>query len=190
MTGYIEADVKNLLLQNGKIKTYEHVKAVADRNIVIAEMFGLDQTICRIGGLLHDISVIIRPADMLDYFETSNLFIDESERRYPFILHQRVSKLLAQSLFQITDPDILSSVECHSTLKGNPSNYDMALFIADKLSWDQDGKPPFYDDVYNQLSVSLECACLTYINYVIDHKMILYPHSWFQEAKTYLLSKI
>ena len=71
-------------------------------------------------------------------------------------------------------------------LKANPSQYDMALFIADKLSWDQEGTPPFYDIVIKNLSVSLEKACLSYINYIIDNSMILHPHSWIIESKEYL----
>lgn len=62
----------------------------------------------------------------------------------------------------------------------------MALFIADKLSWDQDGKPLFYDIVNNSSSHSLEKACLSYINYIIDNNMILHPHSWIIESKEYL----
>ena len=87
ITENIEADIENLFLLNGKIKIFEHVKAVAETNIKLAEMFDLDQTKCRLGGLLHDIGGVVNPEDMLDYFERNGLFIDESEKRYPFILH-------------------------------------------------------------------------------------------------------
>ncbi|MDR1630038.1 MAG: HD domain-containing protein [Oscillospiraceae bacterium] len=185
ITGNMEIDVKNLLELNGKGDTYKHVKAVADTNVQIAKMYGLDETNCKVSGFLHDISVVIQPKDMLNYFVNGMLFIDESEKRYPFLLHQRVSKLLSESLFKIFDPNILSSIECHTTLKDNPSESDMALFIADKLSWDQDGKPPFYDIVKKELSVSLEKASYAYINYIIDNNIILYPHQWLLQAKQY-----
>ena len=185
MTGNIEIDVKNLLELNGKEDTYRHVLTVADTNVQIAEMYGLDKTKCRVSGLLHDISVIIQPKDMLDYFINCTFSIDESEKRHPFLLHQRVAKMLSESLFKISDPDILSSIECHTTLKDNPLEYDMALFIADKLSWDQDGKPPFYDMVKKELSVSLERASYAYINHIIDNNMVLHPHQWLLQAKKY-----
>ncbi|MGG7078628.1 bis(5'-nucleosyl)-tetraphosphatase (symmetrical) YqeK [Clostridium sardiniense] len=186
ITGNIVVDVTNFLSENNKQKTLEHVINVANTNSEIAEKYGLDKSICVISGYLHDISAVIDPNDMLTYMMENNLFIDESERKYPFILHQRISKLLAKNFFNIEDETILSAIECHTTLKPNPSQYDMALFIADKLSWDQEGTPPFYDVVIKNLSLSLEKACLSYINYIIDNGMILHPHSWIIESKKYL----
>jgi predicted HD superfamily hydrolase involved in NAD metabolism len=186
ITGNIEVDVNNFLLQNNKQKTLEHVMAVANINSEIAEKYGLDKNICIISGYLHDISTVIHPNDMLNYMVENNLFVDEAERKYPFILHQRISRLLSKTFFNIDDETILSAIECHTTLKSNPSQYDMALFIADKLSWDQEGTPPFYDIVSKNLSFSLEKACLSYINYIIDNNIILYPHSWIIESKEYL----
>ena len=186
ITSDIVVDVNNFLLENNKKKTLKHVMDVASTNSKIAEKYGLDKNICIISGYLHDISAVIQPNDMLTYMVENNLFVDESERKYPFILHQRISRLLAKTFFNIDDETILSAIECHTTLKSNPSQYDMALFIADKLSWDQKGIPPFYDVVIKSLSLSLEKACLSYINYIIDNGMILHPHSWLIESKEYL----
>lgn len=186
VTGKTEMDVTNFLIKNNRMETLNHVLAVAKTNNEIAEKFGLDKNICTISGYLHDISAVIQPNDMLIYMNENNLYIDEAERKYPYILHQRISKLLAKKIFNIVDERILSAIECHSTLKSNPSQYDMALFIADKLSGDQDGTPPFFDIVNKNLSHSLEKACLTYINYIIDNKMIIHPHAWLLEGKAYL----
>jgi predicted HD superfamily hydrolase involved in NAD metabolism len=182
----IVSDVNNFLLKNNRQKTLKHVIDVANANSKIAEQYGLDKDICIIAGYLHDISDVIKPNDMLAYMIKNNLFIDEAERKYPFILHQRISRLLAGDFFNIKNQTILSAIECHTTLKSNPSNYDMALFIADKLSWDQEGTPLFYDTVIKNLSLSLEKACLAYINFIVDNDMILYPHSWMLESKEYL----
>ncbi len=126
-------DVTNFLLQNNKKKTLEHVIDVANTNKEIALQYNLDKIICIKSGYLHDISAVIHPNDMLNYMIENNLFVDESERKYPFILHQRISKIIAKNFFNIDNENILSAIECHSTLKSNPSKYDMALFIADKM---------------------------------------------------------
>ena len=186
VSGNIEMDVTGFLLQNDRKKTLEHAMAVAKRNIEIAEKFHLDKKICAVSAYLHDISAVIRPIDMLNYMKEKNLYMDEAEYKYPFILHQRISMLLAKTFFNVDDERVLSAIECHSTLKSNPGRYDMALFISDKLSWDQEGIPPFFDIVNESLCDSLEKACLTYINYVIDNNMILYPHTWLQEGKASL----
>ena len=185
-SGNIKADVKELLSAHKKAKTFAHVEAVAEMNANIAEQYGLDKNICELGGYLHDISAIIAPVDMLAYATENGWYIDEAEKKYPFLMHQRISKTIAEQDFGIADERILSAIECHSTLKANPTDYDMALFIADKLAWDQDGTPPFYSILSDALKQSLEAASLAYMNYIVENKMILYPHKWFEMGMCFL----
>ena len=64
----------------------------------------------------------------------------------------------------------------------------MILFLADKISWDQDGKPPYIDIIEDGLSISLENACKNYINYVYENNILLCPHKWMNEAHRYFAS--
>ena len=186
LTGDIKADVKTLLISNGLQKTFDHVKSVAEVNVSIATRYGLDCEICELCGYLHDISAVILPDDMMKYASQNGWYIDEAEKKYPFLLHQRMSKVIAEVDFGITDARILSAVECHTTLKAAPSDYDMALFIADKLAWDKDGTPPFYTALSEALNESLETAAFAYMKYAAAHKMILYPHKWFEAGMDFL----
>lgn len=77
-------------------------------------------------------------------------------------------------------------LNCHTTLKKNPSVHDMVLFLVDKLSWDQNGTPPFFDVVTSALEISLAHASLAYINFVLDNGMVLSPHRWLVDAKNWL----
>ena len=176
LTGDIEADVRALFVANGKPKTYEHVCDVARMNLRLAEMHGLDVEKCLKAALLHDISAVIKPDDMLKYAVEHALELCEAEQRYPFLLHQRMSEIVAREHFGITDQEILSPISCHTTLHINPDKYDMALFIADKLAWDQEGVPPFYDEVDSRLG-ELPQACLAYMNYMQDSGKLLCPHT-------------
>ena len=182
LSGDIRTDVKNILLINGKSKTYIHVANVADRNALISKTYDLDHDKCVIAGLLHDISAIIKPEDMLKYAYENRLDVCEAERKYPFLLHQRLSKICAVEYFNISDEEILSAIECHTTLKKCPTKYEMSLFIADKLAWDREGIPPFYEEVNAALDISLEAACYKYMEYMVDNDMILCPHDNWIEA--------
>lgn len=182
LSGDIRTDVKNILLINGKSKTYIHVANVADRNALISKTYDLDHDKCVIAGLLHDISAVIKPEDMLKYAYENRLEVCEAERKYPFLLHQRLSKICAVEYFNISDEEILSAIECHTTLKKCPSKYEMSLFIADKLAWDRGGIPPFYEEVNAALDISLEAACYKYMEYMVENDMILCPHDNWIEA--------
>ncbi|MHC1693850.1 MAG: bis(5'-nucleosyl)-tetraphosphatase (symmetrical) YqeK [Eubacteriales bacterium] len=186
LTGHLECDIQAILSQNGKEDTLAHVEAVSRINAQIAGQYALDRDKCILSGLLHDISAVLKPEDMLSYAKDNNLPLDEAEERYPFLLHQRISAIMAREYLGVSDADILSAVECHTTLKADPSPYDMALFIADKLSWDQEGTPPFYDAIKAGMEVSLEKASFAYICHMLDNGRVLYPHRWFLDAKVWL----
>lgn len=180
-TGDFTKDVCELLEVNNKNHTKKHVLEVAETSLKLADRFLLDSEICYKSALLHDISSIIKPKDMIVIANENNMLLDISEQKYPFLLHQRISKLIAFHYFGITEKDILSSIECHTTLRSKPSKYEMVLFLADKISWDQDG----IDIIEEGLSISLENACKNYINYVYENNMLLCPHKWMNEAHRY-----
>ena len=72
---------------------------------------------------------------------------------------------------------MLSAIGCHTTLKAEPTDYEMVLFIADKLAWDQEGVPPFYNEVRSVLDVSLKRASYDYMKYINDTGKILGQHT-------------
>lgn len=186
LSGDVKTDIMAFLTVNGRQDTVSHCMSVAAASKKIALRFGLDEAIVSMSALLHDISLVMKPRDMLDYAINRNWEMDASEKKHPFLLHQRLSAVFARELFGIDDPLILSAVGCHTTLKKNPSAYDMVLFLADKLSWDQAGPPPFYDIVSSALEKSIVHASLAYIDFALDAGMILVPHRWLRDARNWL----
>lgn len=185
-SGILENDVKNLLGVNNKMKIYEHLQNVSETINGLAKRFGADTGVAVTAALLHDISVVIDPCDMLEYALNSSWSIDEAEKKYPFLLHQRISAVIAEEIFNIDDDEILSAIKCHTTLKANPSRFDMLLFLSDKISWDRNEEPPFMESVMKALDASLETASLCYMEYAIEKGMVLHVHSWFEEAMEWL----
>ena len=188
-SGDFTKDVCTLLEINDKDNTRKHVLKVAETSLKLADRFKLNSEMCYKAALLHDISAIIKPKHMTIIANENNMLLDISEEKYPFLLHQRISKLIAFDYFNITDKDILSSIECHTTLKSNPTKYEMVLFLADKISWDQEGLPPYIDIIMDGLDTSLENACKSYINYLYNNNKLLCPHKWMNEAKRYFNNK-
>ena len=82
MTGVVERDVREFLCRNGKEKTFRHVVEVAGVCKTLAETFGLDTRKCMIDGILHDISAVIAPADMLEYALEHEFELCAEEQKY------------------------------------------------------------------------------------------------------------
>ncbi len=91
-------------------------------------------------------------------------------------------------IFGVQDIDVLDAISCHTTLRSHPSKLDMVVFLADKISWDQDGKPLYMDLILKGLETSLEQGTYNFINYLVENKKSLrVVHPWLLEAHNYLL---
>lgn len=174
--------IKNKYRTYQKDHTLRHVETVADTAVELARMYGLDIEKVKLAALLHDISAIMTPTEMYSLAKARHFKIDPAEEKYPFLLHQRISKIIAQEEFRIQDPDILNAIECHTTLKKNASMYDKLIFLADKISWDQTGIPPYYDLIKTKADQSLDEACYLFIKYQFDNNLLLFPHQWIVDA--------
>ena len=174
--------IKNTYKTHKKERTLLHVEAVANTAMQLAKTHSLDIQKANLAALLHDISAIMTPQEMYTVAMEHNFHIDPAEEKYPFLLHQRISKIIAQNEFHIQDSDILDAIECHTTLKKNASKYDKLIFLSDKISWDQEGIPPYYELIKTKAAQSLDEACYLFIKYQFDNNLLLYPHQWILEA--------
>lgn len=105
------------------------------------------------------------------------------EEELPLILHQKISVVLAQQIFNIQSGEVLSAIGCHTTLKAGASKMDKILFVAGKIEWDQDGLPPYINEIEEVINVSLELAAFTYLKYLWDdNSKLKVIHTWLTDA--------
>ena len=175
----IVSQIEKIFLANNQQKRYEHICSVVKRIDTIAMQYGLDREKCCISALLHDISTLIKWEDMLPYATDNEWTLCDAEISHPFLLHQRISEVVAREDFGITDSEVLEAIAFHTSLCENASQYQMALFIADKLDWSAGGHPPYYEQMMEALNISLEAACFEYIKYQeSDGKMSAIHSDW------------
>ena len=186
ITGVVSSDCINLLKSNSKEIVLKHTISVEKKAKELGVRFGADIIKLSSAAYLHDISVIIPRYKYADICNKHKVKVNGLEKELPILLHQKISSLIASEVFQIKDSEILSAISCHTTLKANPSDIDMILFLSDKLKWDQHGIPPYKKDIKNALSISLESACYAYINYILQNNMIIKPHPELINAYNFL----
>lgn len=176
----------DLLLAHGMTHVWAHSQAVAGAIRAIAAQHHLDFPSCETAALCHDLGGIHPADEMLCMARANGWVIDPAEQAYPFLLHQRFSRLIAEKKLDIQDVHILDAIACHTTLRAHATMIDMALYIADKIAWDQPGIPPYRSEVEAALAQSLPLACLTHIEYCFAHGTLLMPHQQLLEARQWL----
>jgi len=187
-TGLIAEDVPRYLELLGYHKTAEHCAAVAAKAKVLAEMFNSDPNKAEQAGYLHDISAVIPNDKRIDFARSRMVEVLDAEIECPMIIHQKLSVVLARDIFYVTDIEILSAIGCHTTLKAGASRLDKVVFLADKIAWDQDGKPPYIKKVTAALEESLDAGVRVYLNYLWERRdQLLVIHPWLIEAREELM---
>lgn len=155
-------NVKRFYQDTDTISTFHHGQMVAKEAVSLSNEY--HEQLYK-AGLLHDISAFIPKNERLSVAERLNISILKEERQVPLLLHQKLSAYITKKCFQIKNIKILNSIECHTTLKKDFTDFDLTVFLADKIAWDQPGTPPYLTDLNNALKESHSKAALIYINY-------------------------
>jgi HD superfamily phosphohydrolase YqeK len=178
-------DANSFLIFHGCPNTARHSSSVASLAGEITARFGGNVCAGEQAGWLHDISAVIPPDERLETARQFGLEILPEEAEFPLLLHQKLSAVLARELFGVASKEILEAIGCHTTLKADASDLSKALFVADKLCWDQSGIPPYYLEMATALIDSLDRAAACYLDYVWKTRGqttgVLHP--WLLEAR-------
>lgn len=187
----VASDSAELLRLHSCGHTAAHSARVAKEAGRLAARFGVNPHAAKIAGYLHDISAIYPNHQRLAIAQRLGIDILPEEEAFPMIIHQKISKEMATSLFDIQDSVILSAIECHTTLRANPSKLDLVLFVADKIEWDQAGTPPYLTHLNTELDKSLEHAAFAYLSYMWAQKdQLQVLHPWLKDAYTWLSTRL
>lgn len=175
----LKNEIKQYLVSKNCEKTYYHCMEVGEYAYQLGEKYLTSPEKVSIAGYLHDISAIYPNNQRINVAQKYGIELNEAEMAFPMIIHQKISKSIAKMDFGIEDNEILSAIECHTTLKKNYSDIDLVLSVADKIKWDQEGKPPYLDGLLQALNCSLENAAYFYIDYILKHDIkVVHPWLW------------
>ncbi|WP_054957248.1 bis(5'-nucleosyl)-tetraphosphatase (symmetrical) YqeK [Paenibacillus dakarensis] len=182
-TNDLKQDITTFLSINRCPKTAQHCVEVGSEARKIAERFNADPAEAEIAGWLHDISAVFPNEQRIAAAKELQIDILPEEEAFPMIIHQKISRVMAQDIFKITNIEILDAVGCHTTLRANSTKLDQVLFVADKIAWDQTGEPPYIQELNRGLELSLTHGAYSYIHYLWQRKESLKViHSWLREA--------
>jgi len=190
-TGDAGADVTALLAYHGRADTVGHSMRVAAEAKRLALHWGEEAAGAETAGWLHDVSAIVPVEERVGLAEDLGLDVLPEERAFPMIMHQKLSAAIAQAVFGISDPAVLSAIGCHTTLKAGASPLDKIVFVADKMQWDQAGDAPYLRAITGAVERSLDQAVLVYLDYLWQQRATLpVVHPWVVQAYHQTLNKL
>ena len=125
-------EILKWLKDNLNEKRYIHTLGTADCAKELAKQFGLNEDKAYLAGLLHDCAKCFPNEELLDIIH-KHLDVEECEMLNYKTLHAPVSAHIAETVFGITDKEILSAIRWHTLGKLDMSDFEKIVFIADKI---------------------------------------------------------
>ena len=132
-------DGYNIIKMQKKLKKYidemrfHHTMGVMYTAAALAMRYDVDIERAQVAGLLHDCAKCIPNAKKLKICNQQHIPVSEVEKKSPYLLHARLGAYIAKEKYNVTDPEILSAIEFHTTGKPEMTMLEKIIFIADYI---------------------------------------------------------
>ncbi len=114
-------------------KRFEHSLGVEYVAGSLAMVHGVDVEKALTAGLLHDCAKYLTSEEKIESCRKYNLSISECEYNNPELLHAKLGAYFAKEKYGITDENILSAIEFHTTGKPAMNMLEKIIFVADYI---------------------------------------------------------
>lgn len=112
---------------------YQHTLGVMYTAAALAMAHGADMEKAQLAGLLHDCAKCIPNKKKIKLCEKHAIPITKYERENPFMLHAKLGAFLAEDIYGVKDPEILSAILWHTTGKPEMTLLEKIIYIADYI---------------------------------------------------------
>lgn len=150
----IEA-VRSRMSQRRFIHTLGVVKA-ADW---LARRYEVNVEQARLAALLHDSAKEMPIKEMQALIKRAGIMVDSEVFENSALLHGEAGAVLAVTLFEVNDMEVLEAIRVHTTGKVGMSPLDKVLFVADYIEENRDF--PGVEVIREMAQVDLDLAVLT-----------------------------
>lgn len=142
-------------------KRFEHSIGVEYTAGALAMVYGVPVDKALIAGLLHDCAKCLEPKDKIARCERHKLPISKLEYNNPELLHAKLGAYYAKSKYGVSDEEILSAIEFHTTGKPGMSMLEKIVFVADYI--EPNRKPlPEIDEIRREAFTDID-VCIVHI---------------------------
>ena len=174
-----EAEIEKYLKGILKEGRFKHSLSVRDTAVKLAKRYSIDVDKARIAGLTHDCAKNMSDEGILALVKKKAIFIDEISLKAPQLLHGVAGSLVAETVFEIVDTEILDAIAYHTVGRKNMTPLDKIIYIADYIEplRSFDGVDKLRKCAQNDLNEALLMCCNNTINYVISKGELLHQNT-------------
>lgn len=174
---------------------YEHTEGVmyTAAAMAMAHEYSIEDTM--LAGLLHDCAKCIPNDEKIKLCKKNDILITAVEYESPQLLHAKLGAYLAETLYEVNNPEILHAIKVHTTGEPAMSILDKIIYIADYIEPGRD-KAPNLEHVrklaFRDLDVCMAQILQDMIPYLASRKGLIDPMTkmTYDYYKPYLIDNI
>ena len=140
---------------------YQHTLGVTYTACALAMRYSADLTKARLAGLLHDCAKCIPNPEKILLCKELNVPVTPFELEHTPLLHAKLGPFIAEKDYGVTDPEILSAIEWHTTGRPEMSLLEKIIFTADYIEPNRD-RAPHLEEIRQMAFTDLD-RCVTMI---------------------------
>ena len=151
----------------------------------LGEHFNVSPLECFIAGCLHDLGGAVPTQKRIDVAHDMGISLCKEEIQCPLLIHDKLGYYFSKYYFKVHNERINKAILYHTTCIDNASNIEKIVFIADKLQWDRNGIPPYFEELKSKLSDSLNEGCAFFVNWLYNDPKIYVRHPFLKRSYQY-----
>ena len=152
----IEAQLREDLSE----ERYRHTLGVTYTSCALAMRFGADLTKARLAGLLHDCAKCIPNDEKIRLCRENRVPVSEFELAHTSLLHAKLGPFVAEEKYGVSDPEVLSAIEWHTTGRPDMTLLEKIIFIADYIEPNRDQAPHLEEIRYMAFTEPDRCVTM------------------------------
>ncbi|WP_290773825.1 bis(5'-nucleosyl)-tetraphosphatase (symmetrical) YqeK [Anaerofustis sp.] len=179
----IKEQLKKLLKED----RYIHTLATQREAVRLAKHYDVDPEKASIAALLHDCAKNMDTKVMLDILRKQYVKLDEIELANTALLHGKAGRIVAKYRFNVTDEDVLSAIEYHTTGKENMTMLQKIVFLADVIEETRtyEGVDEVREVAYQSIDKAIVMSLNRTILSILKNGKLLHPDT--VKARNYLI---
>jgi len=159
-------------------KRWEHVQGVMETAVILAQRFGADPVKADLAAIMHDVAKYW-PIVQLEQAVIEHHIQDDLLRYDRQLLHAHVGAYVAETEYDIRDPEVLDAIRYHTSGREHMTVLDKVVCLADYMEPGRDF--PGVDEIRKLAETNLDLALIagfdSTISYLIAKGKSIYPRT-------------
>lgn len=165
---YSWEDLENKLSGMIKPSRFVHTMGVVETAVHLAKLWGECPQQARLAAMLHDCAKSMSQEEMAALIREYGIDADEEELAIEPVVHAPAGAALAQKMFGVKDPEVISAIRNHTLGGPGMTDLDRIIYVADFI--EPNRKPfPGLDEVRALAQTSLRDALIRCTQLTIEH---------------------